>query len=74
LNDKKLLEYGSKLIEYITPYFLKGGPRLPVEQMGKMGFLFGDFIEETNFRGLDLKEMKQHLDAIRLPFNDVSTE
>ena len=60
LSDTQLFKYGVKVIDTITPYFLKGGPRLPKEQLGEMTFKFGDFIEEINLRGLDLKEMKKY--------------
>jgi hypothetical protein len=59
LSDARLIEYGARLIESITPYILKGGSQLPIEQLREMFFRFGDFIEETNYRGLDLKELKR---------------
>jgi hypothetical protein len=57
LTDTQVLEHGNKIIDTISHYMLKGGPRLPIEQFGELALQFGDFIEESNIRGLDLKEM-----------------
>jgi hypothetical protein len=36
LSDKAVLEYGVRAIETLTPYFLKNGPRVPVEELEEM--------------------------------------
>lgn len=58
LTDTQVLEHGEKIIDTISTYMMKGGPHLPIEQLGELFLQFGDFIEESNIRGLDLKEMK----------------
>lgn len=60
LTDEQLLEYGSKLLDAILPYVLKGSiqERSSTEQGGELFLQFGDFIEETNRRGIDLKDIE----------------
>jgi hypothetical protein len=60
LSDEEVIQHGAKLIETITPYVMKSGPSLPKEQLGELFLQFGDFMEEANLRGLDLKEMKKY--------------
>jgi hypothetical protein len=72
LTDEQLLEYGSKLIEAILPYVLKGGIQAPIQRVGEMFLQFGDFIEETNHRGVDLKEMKEHLKQVQSRFSNAT--
>ena len=60
LPEIQLFQYGAKLIDSITPNVMKGGPKLPQEQLGEMFLQFDDFIEEINCRGLDLKQMKKY--------------
>ena len=57
-SDDKVLEASAKLIENIKPFIMKGGPKMPTNELAEMMLAFGDFIEESNYRGLDLKEMK----------------
>ena len=62
LSDTQVLQHGAKIIDTIRLYVMKGGPHLPKEQLGELFLQFGDFMEEANLRGLDLKEMKQYHD------------
>jgi len=57
-SDEKVLRAGATHMESIKPYIMKGGKSIPSDQLGEMMLAFGDFIEESNFRGLDLREMK----------------
>lgn len=59
-SDKKVLETGARLIETIKPFIIKGGSKIPVNDFTEMTFAFGDLIEESNYRGLDLKAMKTY--------------
>ena len=60
LSDDQVIHHGAKLIDAIQPYVMKDGPRLLKEQLGELFLKFGDFMEEANLRGLDLKEMRKH--------------
>ena len=60
LPDEQLLQHGARIINNIIPNVMKGSPRLPKEQLGEMFLQFGDYIEEINFRGLNLKDMKKY--------------
>lgn len=60
LPETQLFQHGAKLIDTITPHVMKGGSKLLKEQLGEMFLQFGDFIEEINYRGLDLKQMKKY--------------
>jgi len=61
LTNEQLLKYGSKLLDAILPYVVNGGIQAPAELGGELCLQFGDFIEETNRRGIDLKCMNQHM-------------
>ncbi len=58
-SDDKVLEASAKLIKEILPYITKGGPKMPTNELAERMFAFSDFIEESNYRGLDLKELKK---------------
>ena len=60
LSDEEVIQRGAKIIDTITPYVMKGGPCLPKEQLGELFLQFGDFMEEANLRGLDLKGMEKY--------------
>lgn len=48
------------LIDNMKPFVMKGGPSLPTDELGELMMQFGDFIEETNLRGMDIREFKQY--------------
>lgn len=55
LQDDDLLAHGAKVFARLTPYFLKGGPRLPFPQLEPLFVAWSDFLQESRYRGLDLK-------------------
>jgi len=57
LSDDDVLNHGAKLLKFMTPGFLKDGPKLPFDQMAQFMEGFTHFLEEVRFRGLDLKKM-----------------
>jgi hypothetical protein len=57
LSDDAVLNHGAKLLRFMTPGFLKAGPKLPFDQMAQFMEGFTHFLEEVRFRGLDLKKM-----------------
>jgi hypothetical protein len=57
LSDDAVLNHGARLLRFIAPGFLKGGPKLPFDQMAQFMEGFTHFLEEVRFRGLDLKKM-----------------
>lgn len=58
-SDDKVLEASAKLISDILPFITKGGPKMPINELAERMLAFSDFIEESNYRGLDLKELKK---------------
>lgn len=58
LSDKEVFLHGEKSIEALMPYFLKGGPRASFEQLEPLFIRWNDFLQEAQYRGLNLKEMK----------------
>ena len=64
-SDDKVLEASAKLIENIKPFIMKGGPKMPTNELAEMMLAFSDFIEESNYRGLDLKEIKKWFSNIK---------
>jgi hypothetical protein len=57
LAKDELLEYGQELFEDIGPRFLKGAPRTPEDYMMGLMERFAHFLEETNSRAIDMREM-----------------
>lgn len=56
LNDNEVLNHGTKIYQLILPYFLKDGPRLPMEQLEPLLVKMNDFLQESRHRGLDLRQ------------------
>lgn len=59
-SDVQVAQTAAKFIDQIQPYVMKGGPKLPTAKLAEMMLEFGDFIEESNIRGLDLRELKKN--------------
>ncbi len=57
LSDEQLLVHGRQVFETLTPYFLKGGPRIPMEQLEPLLISWNNFLQEASYRGLDLRQM-----------------
>lgn len=57
LSDDQLLARGADIMRRVTPHFLKGGPRYDAEVVGALMEEFTHFIEEMNFRGLDMRRI-----------------
>jgi len=55
IEDDDVLAHGAKVFSTLTPYFLKGGPRLPMHQLEPLFAAWSDFLQESRHRGLDLK-------------------
>jgi hypothetical protein len=55
LGDDEVLAFGARAFKKLLPYFLKGGPRLPFEQLEPLFVEWSDFLQESQHRGLDLK-------------------
>lgn len=55
LRDDDVLIHGAKVFERLTPYFLKGGPCIPIHQLEPLFAAWSDFLQESRHRGLDLK-------------------
>lgn len=55
LTDNDVLTHGARVFAELTPYFLKGGPRLPIHQLEPLIVAWSDFLQESRHRGLDLK-------------------
>lgn len=59
-TDEQVTRETANHIDKMQPHFLKGGKKLPDHEIGEMLMQFSDFIEESNIRGLDLKELKKY--------------
>ncbi|WCN14011.1 hypothetical protein GV054_13890 [Marinomonas mediterranea] len=57
-NDQVAMK-AAALIDRIQPFVLKGGPKMPQEKLAELMIQFGDFIEESNLRGLDIREFSK---------------
>jgi hypothetical protein len=58
-TDEEVAKAADEYVTFIQPFVMKGGPQLPADELAKMMMSFGDFIEESNIRGLDLREIKK---------------
>lgn len=58
-TDDQVSMRAATLIDGIQPFVTKGGPKMPKEKLAELMMRFGDFIEESNLRGLDIKEFKK---------------
>jgi hypothetical protein len=57
LSDEAVLEHGARLVNLMAPNFMKGGTKISFEQMAQCVEGWTHFLEESKFRGLDLKKM-----------------
>lgn len=57
LSDEQVIVHGRQVFMTLTPYFLKGGPRIPMEQLEPLLISWNDFLQEASYRGLDLSQM-----------------
>lgn len=58
LTKKDLLHYGGKLLEDIGPRFLKDAPQTPKDYLSDLMARFTHFLEEANFRAIDMRELE----------------
>ncbi len=65
LSEDELLRYGAKLATESGNLFLIGSPSRHNERV-RSAARFGDFIEELNFRKIDLRRMKPYNEATRI--------
>lgn len=59
-TDLQVAMGAAKLIDDIQPFVMKGGPALPRNKLTELMMQFSDFIEESNLRGLDIREFKKY--------------
>jgi hypothetical protein len=59
LSDDAVLSHGARLFSLMTPNFLKGGRKLPFDQMIQFMEGWTHFLEEVRTRGLDLKRFHE---------------
>jgi hypothetical protein len=64
-SDEQVLKGAAKCVELIKPFVMKDGPEVPASELAEMMMGFGDFIEESNLRGLDLRDMRAFHSAFR---------
>lgn len=57
LSDDSVLMHGARLLSLMASGFLKDGPKLPFDQMAQFMEGFTHFLEEAQFRGLNMKKM-----------------
>ena len=56
LTKEELLDFGQKVLKELTPQFLKGTPKKPLDQISKVLEQWTHFLEEINIRGIDMRE------------------
>ena len=61
LSDDKVLEHGTQLVQLLTPYFLKDGPRVPMERLEPLFVKWSNFLQESRHRGLNLRHLQNKL-------------
>jgi hypothetical protein len=66
LSDDEVFEFGAKVFELTSPFLLNGGPKAPLEVTSEMTLAFGDFVEETNHRGLDVNQLRRFVDDTKI--------
>lgn len=59
-TDEQVAKGAAGLVDNIQPYLMKGGPKLPIAELTELTMQFGDFTEESNLRGLDIREFRKH--------------
>ncbi|RJR44065.1 MAG: hypothetical protein C4576_13500 [Desulfobacteraceae bacterium] len=59
LSDDAVLSHGARLVSFMAPNFLKGGTRIPFDQMVQFMEGWTHFLEEVRIRGLDLKKFQK---------------
>lgn len=55
LHDDGVLAHGAKVFAELTPHFLKGRVRIPIDWLEPLLAAWSDFLQEAEYRGLDLK-------------------
>jgi hypothetical protein len=55
--DKEFANQLSDLLKYVTPHFLKGGKKLPEDELARFSELFTCYLEEASLRGFDMREI-----------------
>lgn len=58
LSDDEVFEHGSTVFQLLTPYFLKDGPRVPMEQLEPLFVKWSDFLQESRHRGLNIRHLQ----------------
>lgn len=58
LTTDQFIQYGQMLFARIAPFFLKGGKKASSSQIQHKMEQFTHFIEEVNFRGMDIRSFK----------------
>jgi hypothetical protein len=59
LSDDAVLTHGARLMSLMTPYFLKNSPKISSDKMAEFMEGWTHFLEEVQFRGLDMKKMRE---------------
>jgi len=59
-SDAELLDKGADILRRLMPHFLKGGPGYVPEVVNPSMQEFTHFIEEMNYRGIDMRRIPRH--------------
>ncbi|MBU3020159.1 hypothetical protein KO519_21015 [Paraglaciecola agarilytica] len=59
-DDQKVVKEAALFLDYSKPLFMKNAPKVSPKQLLELTMKFSDFIEESNIRGLDIKEFKKY--------------
>jgi len=59
-TDEEVAKSAAEHIDSIQPHVMKGAAKLPDGELAEQMMIFGDYIEESNLRGLDVREFKKH--------------
>jgi hypothetical protein len=60
-NDSDVIDHGTKVYQLLLPYFLKDGPRIPMEQLEPLFIKWSDFLQESRHRELNLRHLQDRL-------------
>lgn len=66
LDREDLFKFGKEAFEELSPQFLKGVPKVAREQMEELLARFTHFLEEMQFRGIDMREWVSKLEGLKV--------
>jgi len=70
-GNEDLFRHGSRVSEELLPCFMKGAPKIPQEKRDRLIARWTHFLEEINFRGINMKEWTPWLNGLKERWNEL---